>query len=46
MMACKAYQFLYCSTVTMGGYANLAEVLTLYQSSEGPIDIQLSKKHH
>ncbi len=45
-MACKAYPFLYCSTVTMGGYANLAEVLTPYQSSEGLIDIQPSKKHH
>lgn len=46
MMACKVYPFLYYSTVAMGGYANLAEVLTLYQSSEGLIDIQPSKKHH
>lgn len=46
MMACKAYPFLYCSTVTKGGYANLAEVSTLYQSSEGLIDIQPDKKHH
>jgi len=45
-MVCKAYPFLYCSTVTKEGFANLVEVLTLYQSSEGLIDIQPSKKHH